>query len=268
MTFIIVSLLTIGITFAMEYSLGLKVYKDVADNGYKFNIKRNREVSDNFIEDNSYDKIIRFIPFMNIFNEISRVANYKANFDSTLSHLASIGVISRMDEAEKSMYEKKPTGFNSVYISKNAERIRIERERLNKIIIHHENEDSTISYKLGDKTNILSTSGPISNMTEEEQKDVLLKASIAIILKDRRINELLGINFKEANDEVSVVEMNDNLFTDPDIQAALGIIKNIKSYIKDVSDEEEVEIYDIEIEREKTKSLKLGKYTRNKKDSQ
>ena len=244
MGFIITYLLTVVASISMEIKFGLQIYKDYADLGYIFNPKRNRELSDeNYDYYGRNNALIHFIPFINVFNEITKVITYNKEFEDSLDGLLSQGAIRKMTEEELQEYKKKPTGRHALELANEMEQKNIDERRLNRFVIHHENgEDSTISYNfLGNKTNIIGATGPLYKESEETIKDILLSMSIAIYLNDPGVREHYGIKFTEADDNLSIVEMNDKILLSPQEDEYNEVVDSVKKFAKEANENEERE---------------------------
>ena len=272
MAFILFWLATIGVSYAMEYSLGMKIYKDYADRGYIFNPKKNTEVSNTIYgEEKKNNNLIILIPFFNILNQINRLSTYNRTLEDSMYELAALGCIKEMTKEEKEEYEKNPTSNNAIKISKKSEENRILRDRINELVIHHENEDSVLRYNFDDdKINITSATGPVSKLTFKEQKDALLKASIAVILNDKSIERYLDIKIPEANNDIVRVEISDRILSnDPDdeINAAIETIKQYADKSAEDIERAEEEFKDIPLTKEgKGRVLRIERRKANKRD--
>ena len=71
MSFIGLWITTTITSYVLDLGLGLKLFKDLADQGYKINVKRFNELRKELNMDNS-STIIKFIPFLNILNEMRK----------------------------------------------------------------------------------------------------------------------------------------------------------------------------------------------------
>ena len=244
MGLLITYLLSVVASISMELKFGLQIYKDYADLGYIFNPRRNRELSDeNYDYYGRNNALIHFIPVINIVNEITKVVSYNKDFEESLDSMLSQGAIRKMTEEELQEYKKKPTGRHALDLAKEMEQRNIDERRLNRFVIHHEDgEDSTISYNfLGGKTNIIGATGPLYKETEERLKDILLSSSIAICFNDAGVREHYGINFTEADDNLSIVEMNDKILLKPEEDEYNEVVESVKKFAKEASEDEERE---------------------------
>ena len=244
MGLLITYLVSVIVSVAMELKLGVQVYKDYADQGYIFNPKRNSEVSDENYE--IYGKgnlMLHLVPVINIFNEIKKVATYYRDFEDSIDGMLSKGCIRKMTKEEEEAYKKKPTGKNALNLANESEQRNIDERRLNRVVIHHEdNNDSTISYNfLGGKINIIGTTGPLYNENEDYIKDVLFKSSVAICLNDPSVREHYDIRFKEANDDISIVEMNDKILLSAKEDEFNEVIESVQAYAKEANENEQRE---------------------------
>ena len=243
MGFLITYLLTVVASIAMEIKLGTRVYKDYADEGYIFNPKRNKEVSnDNYESYGKNNLLLHFVPFINVLNEIKKVSTYNKEFEESIDGMLSQGCIRKMTKEEQEAYKKRPTWLNSMKIANESEQKNIDEHRLNRLDIYHEEDDehSIISYNfLGGKINVLGATGHLCDKSEEYLKDVLLKASIAISFQEPSVVEHYGIKCKEANDYMCIVEMNDKILLDAKEDEFNEVIESVKEYAKEATEKED-----------------------------
>ena len=115
---IALGLLSYPVSYAMNVISALKVIKDVADNGYKFN-------SDNlisFYENNAVasEQLMKYrnIPFINMAIALYGGISYKTNRDNILLTLNTTDCFEKMTKEEEEYYSKNPNAISAVLINK------------------------------------------------------------------------------------------------------------------------------------------------------
>lgn len=197
---------TIITSFCMDFSNYFRMYKDVADAGYKIDvIKLTESVKGMNIQKNSVWEI--FIPIYNIMKEIDTAFKYNAQRHTLLDQLDVLGALEEMEEYEKEEYLKKPTGFNAFLVTLKS---KIRLQNADKLEINNENGKSEIFYEIGEKDGqddiiILKVTGPASKLTKEEQKKEVAKflpSLFEVILKEygvfneNELDEIIGTVFE------------------------------------------------------------------------
>ena len=165
---------------------GFKIFKDVADAGYKFDAKRVSELSKYLNPNGSKVTLISLlIPIYNIMHVLQNAMVYNNNRDMILDQLNAINALEEMTKEEKEEYLKKPTGLNAIIIPIKSE---LRLAKASSIKIQNDNGVGEIFYD-GDiinNINILKTTGYVSKLTEDEQKELVFNAwdEILKILRD------------------------------------------------------------------------------------
>ena len=164
-------------SICMEIVNELRMFKDVADAGYKINIKRLSDLSKQLNPNAPKATLLStLIPIFNIIQVFQRTIQYNNLRPTILEQLNAIDVLEEMLEIEKEEYSKNPTGLNALIIP-----IKTEIRILNaaKLTIDNENEKSEFIYEsngsLKDIT-ILKVSGDASRLTVDEQKKKVIEA--------------------------------------------------------------------------------------------
>ena len=188
MNFYVWWIVSIAASFGMGIQSSLKLIKDVADEGYKFDIKELSKIQKQINPNGKKISLIEhFIPGYNIFKQFQRAIQYNQNKPMLLNQLSVMGVLERMSEEEKKEYQKKPTGFNAILVplksNTNMNTITFSRKDAN-------GQEDIIKFQIvNDKISIIEVSGPISALSKSEQEEILKKG-----LKDigKEINDKYG----------------------------------------------------------------------------
>lgn len=207
---------TIVLSFGMDFSNGLRMYKDVADEGYKIDTKRLSEIQKELYPDAAKMNIIKLlIPIFNIMHVFQKTAAYNEARNSILDQLNVMGALEEMNDLEKEEYAKKPTGFNALIVP-----LKIEIRELNgkqknintKTIKLDEGEiTGEVTYVLGRSftdIKIIKSTGEISKLSPVEQKKVILKSRIDTI--EKGIKKLGAEEFEKARENNTEEYLNND----------------------------------------------------------
>lgn len=170
MELLIIWLTTIIISFEIETISFLRMCKDLADNGYKFNLKKIVELKNQINpRELKYKQILKFIPIFNILNELSIMFQYNNNKSLLIDNFRIFNMIEEFTDLEKEEYLKKPTMLNALLAPVKA------ASRLSKayeLEIETDIESSKIFYEINEQNEIiiLQISGDAKKLTLEEQK--------------------------------------------------------------------------------------------------
>ena len=182
MDFLVLWLGTSVASFGMEIANELRIFKDVADAGYKVDIKRLSELGKQL---NPNAKKITFlsglIPIFNVMQVFQRTMQYNNVRPFILDQLSVIDALEEMSEIESEEYLKNPTGLNALIVPLKTE-IRLSKATL--IKINDGDEYSEIYYEMGESLKditILKVTGPASRLTVEEQKKKVVEAWRTIV---------------------------------------------------------------------------------------
>lgn len=219
MEFLILWLGTIVTSFGIEIANELRMFKDVADVGYKVDVKRLSELGKELNPNATKATLLSMlIPVFNVMQVFERTIQYNNVRPMILDQLSIIDVLEEMSEIEKTEYLKKTTGLNALIISLKSE---ISLSKATSIKRNNGNEYSEIYYKMGKSLNditILKANGSASRLTVEEQKKEVIKAWEAVIqagikkygdektflntLKSNTSIDLSGSKEKEKDEEI------------------------------------------------------------------
>ncbi len=179
MEFLVFWLGTIAISFGMEIANELRMFKDVADAGYKVDVKRlsklEKELNPNVIKATLLSMLIPIFNLIQVKREEQRYNNVRLMI---LEQLRVIDALEEMSEIEKTEYLKNPTGLNALIVP-----LKIEKaSNATSVKIN----GSEFYFELGeslDDITILKAEGEASRLTIEEQKR-LVKEGILSVAKD------------------------------------------------------------------------------------
>ena len=164
-------------SFCMEMANELRMFKDVADAGYKIDIRRLSDLSKQLNPNASKATLLSMlIPIFNIMQVFQRTVQYNNARPMILDQLNVMDALEEMSEIEKQEYQKKPTGLNALLIPLKAE-IRISKAA--SIKIETDTEKSEIFYEMDDSLEnitILKVNGDASRLTVDEQKKKVIEA--------------------------------------------------------------------------------------------
>lgn len=168
---------TVAASFCIELTNELRMFKDVADAGYKINIDRLSDLSKKLNPDASKITLLSMlIPIFNIIQVFERITKYNNIRPMLLDQLSIIDALEEMSEIEKQEYLKKPTGLNAILVPFKLE-VRI--AKADSVKIENDNEKSEIFYEIGDSLDditILKVAGDAYRLTEAEQKKKVIEA--------------------------------------------------------------------------------------------
>ena len=127
MKYIFMWLITVLGSYYLNYINGIRIFKDLADNGYRINIGKYTEFINKFSldgEDNS--NFLLFIPGINILYVFQRIMQYHEDRSMLLNQLNVMNVIEEMSKIEKMDYLRKKTFVNALMVNlKSARRVYI-----------------------------------------------------------------------------------------------------------------------------------------------
>lgn len=177
MKIVVLWISTVAASFCIELTNELRMFKDVADAGYKINIDRLSDLSKKLNPDASKITLLSMlIPIFNIIQVFERITKYNNIRPMLLDQLSVIDALEEMSEIEKQEYLKKPTGLNAILVPFKLE-ARIAKS--DSVKIENDNEKSEIFYEIGDSLDditILKVAGDAYRLTEAEQKKKVIEA--------------------------------------------------------------------------------------------
>ena len=111
-------ILSIIASFIMEIIQEMRIFKDVADEGYKINLEKMSEWKKQF--DPNSSKILYLsllIPIYNFMVVFKRTIDYNNARSLIIDQLGVLGFLEKMSEREKKEYLKKPTALNAMIVT-------------------------------------------------------------------------------------------------------------------------------------------------------
>lgn len=176
MELLIIWIATIIASFYMEITNELRMFKDVADAGYKVDVSQLSNFGKQLNPDASKVNLLSMLILgVNMLTVFQRAIQYNNVRPFVLDQLHVIDALEEMSELEKEEYAKNPTGFNAVMIILNK---KLKESKNITITIKEDNVQSEIKFEMGTSLKditILSVSGPAARLTEEEQKEKIIE---------------------------------------------------------------------------------------------
>ena len=172
MNFLVIWLGTGALSFYMEMANELRVFKDAADEGYKINIEKLAEIFKQMGMKNSLLWLL--IPVFNILKVLQNTATFNNERSILLTQLKVMNVLEEMDELEKTIYQQKPTGLNALLLPIKAD-IKLSKSEF--IEYYNEIGEGKIYYERSkgfEDLTILKVTGPVSRLSVEEQKKIVI----------------------------------------------------------------------------------------------
>lgn len=174
MELVLFYLLTIVLSVYNNLSLVNNTIKDIANLGYRLDLKRIRELQSKFNNNNSNNNLILYTvcPMLNIILSTQALITYFKTRNQVLETLDKIDAVYLMDEIELEEYNKKRTGFNAL-------KSWVKTDDLKSKPIIVEDELNKISYyTLNDKIVILEASGDVAKLSKDEQLNFILMSHL------------------------------------------------------------------------------------------
>ena len=150
-------------TFIFNYLNSRRVYKDLADRGYKVKFTGYNEL---YMKETPL--VERFIPFFNILGIACNIQKYNDTVDEKVRELNRLGFLLPMTKDEKELYKLNPTSRNAFKIAINDF---LYRKYGNGIIYESALGTSTIIYGYdfeAQEVEIINCTGPLSHLNKEE----------------------------------------------------------------------------------------------------
>lgn len=186
------------LSYFMEVISEGRIFKIAADNGYKLDIKNYSKIFKSLSTDqsekiNKLNKIMYFIPFFNIVSVFMKNIMLNENADVIISFYINNGILTEMSKEECEEYNKKPTIINSLIVPFKSE---LNAPEIINITLK---DGSYAEYYIDNKEaemKIVKVTGPLSYLSVEEQKKIIIKANNieclekAINISNERISNL------------------------------------------------------------------------------
>ena len=161
----------------------LRIFKDLADQGFKINYEKFNEFYEHLKDENSKDYFIKmFVPFYNFYRTYIDIQDYNNLHPYLIKEMYTLGLLENMSDFEFQEYQKNPSIINAIIVPP------LCAKRLENAFVWELKDSeypSTIWFELGKKKNleaieILQVTGPLAHLKPEEQK----KAIESHILED------------------------------------------------------------------------------------
>lgn len=205
MEFVIIYIYSVIISFLTEITNELIIFKNIADQGYKVNMKKLSSLSN---DENKKVFLTLLMPIYNVFTAFNRFKEYHENREEVLKEFDSLGLIEKMTKVERKMYLEKPSYFNAFLVP-----LKFENRLRNAHEINIDNGYSVghvyyeIRKDIKDIT-ILKAEGNLENKTEEELKQDIYKAWGLVV---ESINQQIEISSLNSNISQDNLQKNDEL---------------------------------------------------------
>ncbi len=160
-------------SFGIEIATSFRMFKDVADAGYKIDIDRMDKITKILDPDSSKREFLTMLlPVFNIMHSSFKAIDYNNAKSMLLDQLGVLDVLEEMSEIEKQEYQKKPTGLNAILVPLKSE-LRLAKSQL--LIITRPNFKSKIFYEIGENNDItiLKVEGDALYLSLEDQKEIV-----------------------------------------------------------------------------------------------
>lgn len=245
MGFLVFWLASIGASFIMELASEFRLYKDVADAGYKVNIKRFNELGKQFNPYATKQALLSLLlPFgINIIMVFYRAMQYNNLRPFLIDQLSVIDALEEMTEEEKKEYSEKPTALNAILITLKPKLIVSSTQSIK---INDKNGTSEIVYKMGESLEnitIVEVTGPLSQLTVEEQKKEVIEAWKTLLQKglEKYGNKEALFDAINNNKHIDLVNSKpDNKVEDEHPQSSQDLSSNEQSLESEPLEEPEV----------------------------
>lgn len=136
---LIILLITIVISYGLKLVNELRLFKNIANFGYKIDMRKLFYLSTKISKETIITNLSILMPLYNIVTTLEKTIQYNNFKYKMLEQSRLIDVIHRMTDEEKEKYLEKPTGLNAAHIAIEDE-MKVSLEQL-------ERNDGTIEYK-------------------------------------------------------------------------------------------------------------------------
>lgn len=252
MEYLIMWLLTTVISIVFELKNELRLFKDVADEGYKVDIERMAEIDKQINTSSSKINFLSLIiPIYNIVFTAKKIMDYNDIRPFILDSLRVVDLIEEMSKEEQEAYQKRPTGINALIIT--AKKY-IEKRNMNSIVIKTDNGRSEIFYSLDNNAplgiKIIKVEGEASDLSEEELKILVISTYCALNYANIKKEQASSKNSKVDLGDGTKVDVKDNFITFSQEKEQLEALRKELLNLKNSSFEDEKEAL-----KEKDKTL-------------
>lgn len=220
--------------FVMKLTNELRIIKDVADAGYKIDMKRVNELNNSLNLDHN-SNLEMFIPILNIIRVMESTMQYNSARPMILDQFNTLDCLQEMTESEKEEYLKKPTALNAILINVISEAKK--ESGIMKINFKDEHGQNQICFRFSESNDIVivSTTGFIASLTIEEQTEKVSQYLSSML--DAGVNKYGSIDafLAAISKEKGTIELNSDNQTDNQEEQIET------SYTEDLSSSEKIE---------------------------
>lgn len=144
-----------------------RLYKDLADRGYKLKYMDDQEIK---LEESPL--YMHFIPFLNLLETAGSILEYNYLLDNTIEYFKNENMVSPMNQKEREYYRENPTVKTALMI---AESDYQRRKFGNKIILKGDSSESIITYYYDFTDNsigVYSVTGELSKLDDDDIMEI------------------------------------------------------------------------------------------------
>lgn len=200
-------------SFGIEIATSFKMFKDVADAGYKIDIERMDKITKILDPDSSKREFLTMLlPVFNIMYSSFKAIGYNNAKSMLLDQLGVLDVLEEMSEIEKQEYQKRPTGLNAILVPLKSE-LRLAKSQL--LIIIRPNFKSKIFYEIGENNDItiLKVEGDALYLSLEDQKEIVFNElkEEQVINQSEIVESLKEPILEETKQEIEVSMLDEQI---------------------------------------------------------
>jgi len=198
---LIIWIATIIISYGMQLSMALNIFKFFVDNGYKIDANKMNQITNNLPEEIQKNNLLtNLTPGYNIIKNIERYMQIVNQSHLLIDQFRVMGILEEMTVEEKEEYLKKPTTLNAILVM-------VKSDIPTTCTIKFDDENK-ITYVVGenlyDIKSIKSVIGPISQLSEEEQKKKIIEKLDKIKTSESKKEEL-NSNTQQTNNKLQKI---------------------------------------------------------------
>lgn len=154
----------------------LRIFKDLADQGFKINYEKFNEFYEHLKDENSKDYFIKmFVPFYNFYRTYIDIQDYNNLHPYLIKEMYTLGLLENMSDFELREYQKNPSIINALRVP-----LVCAKRLENAYVWELQNQEysSTIWFELSNKKgleaiDILQVKGFLAKMKPEEIKEII-----------------------------------------------------------------------------------------------
>ena len=154
----------------------LRIFKDLADQGFKINYEKFNEFYEHLKDENSKDYFIKmFVPFYNFYRTYIDIRDYNNLHPYLIKEMYTLGLLENMSDFELREYQKNPSIINALRVP-----LVCAKRLENAYVWELQNQEysSTIWFELSNKKgleaiDILQVKGFLAKMKPEEIKEII-----------------------------------------------------------------------------------------------